>query len=123
MHWIWSKLIIYDTFLKTNNTYKIKALFVSLLSIAKNQNIFISEFFVKRKKDKKVDGMLETVEKSRAIIEKNIIPIEIEHQKEKNYECKQMRAHWQKTNYNCYYRVISIRLELEKKENGHLNEL
>ena len=84
MHWIWSKLIIYDTFLKTNNTYKIKALFVSLLSIAKNQNIFISEFFVKRKKDKKVDGMLETVEKSRAIIEKNIIPIEIEHQKENN---------------------------------------
>ena len=79
--------------MKTNNTYKIKALFVSLLSIAKNQNIFISEFFVKRKKDKKVDGMLETVEKSRAIIEKNIIPIEIEHQKEKNYECKQMRAH------------------------------
>ena len=84
MHWIWSKLIIYDTFLKINNTYKIKALFVSLLSIAKNQNIFISEFFVKRKKDKKVDGMLETVEKSRAIIEKNIIPIEIEHQKENN---------------------------------------
>ena len=36
-----------------------------------------------RKKDKKV-GMLETAEKSRAIIEKNIIPIEIEHQKENN---------------------------------------
>ncbi len=28
--------------------------------------------------------MLETVKKYRAIIEKNIIPIEIEHQKEKN---------------------------------------
>jgi len=37
--------------------------------------------------------MFETVEESRANAKKNEIFRSAEHQKEKNYECKQMRAH------------------------------
>ena len=61
--------------------------------LAKDRVISISELLVERKKYKKVNGMFEAVEESRANAKENEIFRRAEHQKEKNYECKQMRAH------------------------------
>ena len=59
--------------------------------------------------------MLETVENSRETAEQNEILIKAESQKEKDHKCKQMRAHRENADYNCYYHVIPIRLDFKQK--------